>query len=103
VVAASTSIIFQYIQKQMHLIKMQPTTIIKTLMCFGMLLPSSGGNETSTSMLWNLTHVECDKYHIGHCSLYIDCKNIYCMNYIKMYHLNGSSHCESYSSLHISQ
>ena len=25
------------------------------------------------------------------------------MDNIKMYHLNGSSHCENYSSLHISQ
>jgi len=42
-------------------------------------------------------------YHIGQCNVYIDCNNIHRMDNIKMYHLNGSSHCESYSSLHISQ
>jgi hypothetical protein len=36
-------------------------------------------------------------------SLYTDCKNIRCMNNIKMYKLNGSSQGEPYSSLHISQ
>ena len=42
-------------------------------------------------------------YHIGQCNVYIDCKDIRRMDNIKKYHLNGSSHCESYSSLHISQ
>jgi len=42
-------------------------------------------------------------YHIGQCNVYIDCKDIHRMDNIKIYHLNGSSHCESYSSLPISQ
>jgi len=42
-------------------------------------------------------------YHIGQCNVYIDCKDIHRMDNIKMYQLNGSSHCENYSNLHISQ
>ena len=52
---------------------------------------------------WDLIQVQSDMCHIGQCNVYIDCKNIHRMDNIKMYHLNGFLHCESYSILHISQ